>query len=610
MRKWWLGLLTLLVLRLAQPTLAHANLISADPAPNAALDAAPTQIQLRFSEPLERIGSSITLLDAEGAALATIHSIVDPADPTTLLLTPGTLPNGLYTVVWRTLSAADGHTSQGSYAFGIGVAPSGGALASAEAAPASAPSVIMRWVRLLGTALAIGPLTFGWLGAPQSLLTRLAWAGVALLTAGWMLQFVLQLSAVTPADSTQIMPLLTSSRFGLLWSIAGGILLALTAALARGWHRMALILCLALAGTYTLFSHASGTLDAPAALAATFLHLILSALWIGGLAALLASHTRELRTGKDGSAATLQHGQRLAQFSIVLRFAVAGLIVTGLYAGWLHVGSPDALTSTAYGQALLVKLALLAALLGLAAFNTLFTMRCLRAGSIVWIGRLRVLVCAELALGAALFAAAAFLTASQPARDVLLASAVPPVAGQRAPYFGMATAGMEMVHLEIAPGYVGNNAFTVTLYDADGQPITNASRIRLRFTNLDADLGVSELRAQSSNNGLYLAEGANLSTPGRWRVRATIQRPGAFDTVVDFQPSVQAAPPPPPHLEQAQPLQERVQAQILTGATLLALGAGAWWSLLRAGRRDTVWLALALYGAGTLHLLGAAFPAG
>jgi copper transport protein len=610
MRKWWLGLLTLLVLRLAQPTLAHANLISADPAPNAALDAAPAQIRLRFSEPVERFGSSITLRDAEGAALATAHSDVDPADPTSLLLTPGPLPNGLYTVVWRTLSAADGHTSQGSYAFGIGIAPSGDAQTGAAAAPASAQSVIMRWVRLLGTALVIGPLTFGWLGAPRSRLTRLTWAGVALLTAGWLLQFVLQLSAAAPGSSTQIMPLLTSSRFGLLWSITGGVLLVLTAALARDWHRLALSLCLALAGTHTLFSHASGALDAPAALAAAFLHLILSALWMGGLAVLLASHTRELRAGPDGSAAILEHGQRLAQFSIVLRFAVAGLVVTGLYAGWLHVGSSDALTSTAYGQALLVKLALLAALLGLAAFNTLLTIGRLHTGSMVWIGRLRVLVCAELALGAALFAAAAFLTASQPARDVLLAFAVPPAAGQRAPYFGMATAGQEMVHLEIAPGYVGSNAFTITLYDADGQPITNASRIRLRFTNLDADLGVSELRAQSSNDGLFLAEGANLSTPGRWRVRVTIQRPGVFDTVVDFQPSVQAAPPPPQPLDQAPPLQERMLAQAVTGATLLALGAGAWWSLLRAGRRDTVWLALALYGAGTLHLLGAAFPAG
>jgi hypothetical protein len=40
--------------------------------------------------------------------------------------------------------------------------------------------------------------------------------------------------------------------------------------------------------------------------------------------------------------------------------------------------------------------------------------------------------------------------------------------------------------------------------------------------------------------------GANLSAPGEWQIRMTVQRPEEYDSVVDFAPQVEVAPPSPP----------------------------------------------------------------
>jgi putative copper export protein len=63
--------------------------------------------------------------------------------------------------------------------------------------------------------------------------------------------------------------------------------------------------------------------------------------------------------------------RQVTAFSNYARAAVPLLIVTGLYAAWLEVGSVEALLRTVYGQALLVKLILFLPLLAVAGINLL-----------------------------------------------------------------------------------------------------------------------------------------------------------------------------------------------------------------------------------------------
>lgn len=102
------------------------------------------------------------------------------------------------------------------------------------------------------------------------------------------------------------------------------------------------------------------------------LHLLAVALWIGVLTPLkrLASQDEAY-----GLAADVGH-----RFGVVASVTVPVLILVGGYMGYQLVGSFSALLGTGYGQALILKVLLVAGLLGLAAANKLRFIPALRSG--------------------------------------------------------------------------------------------------------------------------------------------------------------------------------------------------------------------------------------
>ena len=92
-------------------------------------------------------------------------------------------------------------------------------------------------------------------------------------------------------------------------------------------------------------------------------HLTAIAFWIGILAP-LRSLTLSKKTWPE--AADLGH-----RFGAIAKFIVPLLIAAGFYMSFILVGSLDALINTGYGQALILKLALVSLLLVLAAANKL-----------------------------------------------------------------------------------------------------------------------------------------------------------------------------------------------------------------------------------------------
>ena len=108
--------------------------------------------------------------------------------------------------------------------------------------------------------------------------------------------------------------------------------------------------------------HISGRETALLDIALTF-HLLAVALWIGILTPL-----KRLASQPATYAVAANVGHR---FGLVAMVAVPALIVVGGYMGYQLVGSLNALIGTGYGQALILKVVLVAALLGLAAANKL-----------------------------------------------------------------------------------------------------------------------------------------------------------------------------------------------------------------------------------------------
>lgn len=104
---------------------AHSELVTAVPAPGAAIATVPAEIRLTFSEPLAT-GSSFQLFGPNFQPIAGIAATIDRDSSEALVAAAPSLPPGDYTVQWTSV-APDEDTLSGSYAFTLlAEAPSNG----------------------------------------------------------------------------------------------------------------------------------------------------------------------------------------------------------------------------------------------------------------------------------------------------------------------------------------------------------------------------------------------------------------------------------------------------------------------------------------------------
>ncbi|WP_165838927.1 copper resistance D family protein [Roseicella frigidaeris] len=174
---------------------------------------------------------------------------------------------------------------------------------------------------------------------------------------------------------------------------------------ARRWGLLAAALAVLIGATAG--SHAIARTEArPMLLAATGLHQLGAALWIGGLPALLASF-------RLTPASARRVGRRYSTFAAL----GVGLILLGILGYWFgYIGSVEAVYGTAYGAMSGTKGILLGLLLLLGGSNWLLLHR-LTAGE-EGLLRVRRFVEAEIAIGIAVLAVAASLTSVPPASDL------------------------------------------------------------------------------------------------------------------------------------------------------------------------------------------------
>jgi methionine-rich copper-binding protein CopC len=98
---------------------AHAQLKLATPAVGTAVDAAPTEVTLNFSEKLENTYSTVIVRDAMGKRVDKGEAHVDKVDRTVMKVSLDQLTPGIYIVEWRALTA-DTHRTEGAFIFRIG----------------------------------------------------------------------------------------------------------------------------------------------------------------------------------------------------------------------------------------------------------------------------------------------------------------------------------------------------------------------------------------------------------------------------------------------------------------------------------------------------------
>lgn len=101
----------------ATPAFAHDQLSASDPPAGAALESAPEQVSLQFSDNVLTIGAIVLVADTDGTSWADGDPILD--GPTVTARLADDMPDGAYEIRWRVVSA-DGHPISGVIPFTVG----------------------------------------------------------------------------------------------------------------------------------------------------------------------------------------------------------------------------------------------------------------------------------------------------------------------------------------------------------------------------------------------------------------------------------------------------------------------------------------------------------
>ncbi|WP_432099765.1 copper resistance CopC/CopD family protein [Streptomyces sp. WAC 04229] len=571
------AVLVLLLLGGAGPASAHAALTSADPGDGTVLQRAPGHVTLTFSESVGLRDDSFRVLDPGGHRVRTGEAgRADGRSDTARVGLPAELAEGTYTVAWRVVSA-DSHPISGAFTFSVG-RPST-TTAAVDTGPSEDPltatlNKVARYLSYLAAALLIGIAAFVVLCRPPdaSALRRPLVAGWWTLLGATLALLVLRapyeagtgpadaLDAGALADTLTTRPgVLLLARLALLAPVA--LFLVRMGRADRHRERRPLtaavgaVLALALASTWGAAEHASAGIQVPLAVASFVLHLLATAVWLGGLVALLVT----LRAAPDAAA--------VARFSRIALVSVTVLVATGVYQSWRGLGSWQALTGTTYGRLLLAKVALVTVLLAAAAVSRRWTAALATARTPVrQLEReripepvpaggppppepdpaepeppapddpstaadalrrgLRRSVLAEAVVAAVVLVVTTVLTSTLPGRAADEAARAVPAGGVLPASvttipFEIGGSGRGTVQITLDPGRTGDNAVQAVVFGPDGA-LAAVPELRLSFTLPDKDVGPIEARLVD-RGGYWSANTLTLPLPGTWTMRTTVR---------------------------------------------------------------------------------------
>jgi copper transport protein len=462
----------LVALALPAAAAAHANLVRTDPASGAVLVRSPLVVRVVFDD-VVRVGPGIEAIrNGDGSV---IGGPPRAAGSTLLIPLRAHLPNGDYSVRWSIISD-DGHLESGVLAFAVGEgrAPPTAVL-KAEATGPAAGTTFARWLFLAGVLAAVGISLYALIVLREARCRRIA--------------VVLGLGAVAAAVGAAV----EAHRVGLdvrygAAMAAGAIVAGFVAVGAIVALRPALFLALGLAAVPAISGHALDPGLPAVNVVFDIAHVLSAAAWVGVLLGIVV-------VGREGRRAAL-----LATAGVIL------LGITGALRAGFELTAFSQLWTTSYGQAVLVKSALLLTALGLG-----------------WLLRARVRRRAilELAFVVAIVAVAAVLVQLRPGRNYLppaaRAAVLKPAPDPPPPPRDAVVLGQEMGQLGVVLEAEPTKTTAIVLSPVGG----GMNRLRVRFLPSGAV-------GKPCGSGCYSA-----AVPARGRVRVAID---GFDSpgVVSF----------------------------------------------------------------------------
>ncbi|MET7399995.1 copper resistance protein CopC [Dactylosporangium sp. NPDC005572] len=481
-----LGALVILVLP-AAPASAHATLDRTAPVAGTILDQLPGEVTLTFSEPVRVVADKIRVIAPDGSRVDTGKPVARDTELVVPLKSGG--PKGTYLVSYRVISA-DSHPVSGGFSFSYGEVS---ATASDDGEPAAQTDPVVknamsvaRFLGFTGLVLLVGPALVLFALWPRRLPTRppgrLALTGAGLLAVSTLLELYLQIPYTAGNSIFKVSGDAAREVLGTPFGAAHLIRLAVIAAVAlllrpviagrAGKIDQTLLVILGIVGlaTWPISGHPSASPVPTLTVVADVAHLAAMSVWLGGLVMLFGFLLRQANTRELSAIVPVWSGWAL--------FAITVLVLAGTAQALVEIGTLDALTGTTYGRLVIAKVALLAIIIGIAAYSRSLTNRRFvpaadpgddsgddssedEPAPVAEIedGDRRLLrraVFTEVAVAVVVLAVTSVLVQTTPARSAQAGNA------PAGPFTGTSTTNLVKLQVDVSPATVGQN--TVHLY--------------------------------------------------------------------------------------------------------------------------------------------------
>lgn len=487
---------------------AHATLLSTAPADGAPLWVAPAEIVLRFDEPVAPL--AMQLVDDAGASLALAGG--PRAEGSTVRIPMPAMRRGAFIFSYR-VASADAHPVGGAIAFTVGDGATAFPRAVAPAFATSTPSATIIFARALRDLLvlvaggaALFAVCVGAFPFQRAVLCMAGAGAVAMSAIELGVQGAALLGPRAAWDAAFRAAAGTTAGLSSAGIFAGAVAIVLGGWMAQPRLRAAL-LCVGgimAPASLALTGHAASATPAWLSTTAVAAHALVAAFWVGSLVTLRLT----MRSEPSDLVPVLR------RFSLIAMPAVGVLLAAGTAFAAMQIDSIRDLAESRYGNLVLLKAALLIALLAVAAANRFVITPRLARGEVTGRMALARAVSVELALVVIVVAVTAVLSRTSPRDDLRITAQL---------------TGSDLYHgrVTVFPSRAGRNSIVVDLRDRENRPL-DPDETRLRLANPRTGIEPIERPMVREGAGRFRHEGSELAFPGTWSL-AVEGRVGEFD---------------------------------------------------------------------------------
>lgn len=552
---------------------AHALVIASNPTNGQSLSSTPTSVSATFSDPIDIHYSKIIVLDSNGKEVDNKDNHFTDSNQEVLSVTlPPNLPNGVYTASWKVLDQTDGHVTEGAFVFGVGEAVPEKTTTETNVSifdVISVPFAIARFPAFLGEVIVVGTtfLSFWiwkpvakipWLAQSMPLLRRNIEKNTAKIVLIGAILIIGANFAMIEAEAISINASISDAiltKYGQTWILRMVLSTALVVVTyawyrkekyiqkesASTWRWLVFGLGVTVLVTESLISHSAATgLTLPPVL--DFVHDVAASFWIGGLIYGAFVVLPALKKSQDHLLRLSVMSYMIPRFTLLIVAILGVVAVTGPTLLYTLETSFSLILASIYGEILIVKLGLAAAMIAMGGYHEIAT-RSKAFAKLKLIAskksetqadlaeakhlesRFHTNILAEALIGIILLASV----------SVLVDSGLPPTQFQNQiqglPSVAFATSGISntftetgyaqndtRILLTIDPYYTGSNTLKISFLDSDGNLIPMESA-RLTYNQVDKGIGPIVENVQPDSQGTFSVDTSTFAIAGHWNLQ-------------------------------------------------------------------------------------------